>query len=113
MRSKQILGVAALFLLPFASTAQAQDCSFGGDSGWDLSRLRSCLTGDPSTWSSPGGRTLLHHAASAADNAEVISLILRDGFSVSAVDDDGYTPLHNAAFNENLGVLGGSSGSRF
>ena len=97
MRPNRIWGFFVFFLLLTTSRAQAQDCSFGRDSGWDVSRLQRCLTGDPSTWSSPGERTLLHHAAATADNPQVISLIIRDGFNVNAVDDRGRTPVHSAA----------------
>ena len=104
-RTPGIRAIAALIALMTITSAQelaAQDCDFGNDDMDDIERIRRCMANSsPSNWSNPDGYTMLHRAARFSSNPTVLSVILDAGFDPNAKDDDGWTPLHHAAYNDN------------
>lgn len=49
------------------------------------------------------GRTILHEAARRVEGLRLVSMLVKQhGFKVDARDDNGWTPLHHAAFENNV-----------
>ena len=106
MKSARHLIILALGVLHLSATTHAvdaQDCSFDNDEMDDIQRIRSCMAANPGSahWDSPNGYTFLHRAAQFSSSPTVLSILLDAGFDPNAKNDDGWTPLHYAAFNDN------------
>ena len=100
-----ILALGALHLSASTHAVDAQDCSFGNDEMDDIEGIRRCMARfGPEDWTNPNGYTMLHRAAQFSSNPTVLSVILDAGFDPNAKDDDGWTPLHFAASNDNAVV---------
>jgi hypothetical protein len=94
-------------VLPLAVACVLSACESEGDlaeaarSG-DAAGLEAALKdGDARTWRSPNNSCLLH----LAGTKQVAQMLIAEGVPVNCKNDNGYTPLHFAAFTNRLSIV--------